>query len=153
MVGGVTAVCAGAKRLIWEGLPARRRRGGAEGFRGHSRRREYGPAVAREAKAGGYLLAMPVEKSGQLEFDFEYGDAFRRADRGVRPRLLEGPRALQPGGRRDVNERQAELRRLSDWLHEHHRKYLFELLVPAEEAQLAEVGGDRTATTPSCAPS
>jgi 5-dehydro-2-deoxygluconokinase len=42
-----------------------------------------------------------------------------------------------------MNERQAgRLKRLSDWLHEHDRKFLFELLVPAEEAQLAAVDGD-----------
>ena len=41
-----------------------------------------------------------------------------------------------------MNERQtARLRRLSEWLHEHHRKFLFELLVPAESAQLERVGG------------
>jgi myo-inositol catabolism protein IolC len=41
-----------------------------------------------------------------------------------------------------LNERQiAKLRRLSEWLHEHHRKFLFELLVPAEPAQLESVGG------------
>jgi 5-dehydro-2-deoxygluconokinase len=42
-----------------------------------------------------------------------------------------------------MNRRQVErLRRLSDWLHERDRKFLFELLVPAEEAQLASVEGD-----------
>ena len=38
---------------------------------------QYGPQVARAAQAErGYLLAMPVEKSGQNEFDFEYGERF-----------------------------------------------------------------------------
>ena len=42
-----------------------------------------------------------------------------------------------------MNERQtARLKRLADWLHEHDRKFLFELLVPAEPAQLESVGGD-----------
>jgi 5-dehydro-2-deoxygluconokinase len=35
-----------------------------------------------------------------------------------------------------------KLRRLSEWLKEHERRFLFELLVPAEEFQLASVGGD-----------
>ena len=47
-----------------------------------------------------------------------------------------------PEGDAEMNERQtARLRRLSEWLHEHHRKFLFELLVPAEPAQLEQVGG------------
>src|SRR5439155_15145453 len=42
-----------------------------------------------------------------------------------------------------MNERQTErLRRLSDWLQERERKFLFELLVPAEPGQLEAVGGD-----------
>ena len=42
-----------------------------------------------------------------------------------------------------MNERQLErLKRSRDWLHEHDRKFLFELLVPATDAQLAAVGGD-----------
>jgi myo-inositol catabolism protein IolC len=42
-----------------------------------------------------------------------------------------------------MNERQlGRLKRLADWLHEHDRKFLFELLVPAEEHQLEAVGGD-----------
>ena len=42
-----------------------------------------------------------------------------------------------------MNERQlGRLKRLADWLHENDRKFLFELLVPAEHAQLEPVGGD-----------
>src|SRR5437667_65818 len=36
----------------------------------------------------------------------------------------------------------AKLKRLCDWLHDNGRKFLFELLVPAEDAQLEAVGGD-----------
>ena len=43
----------------------------------------------------------------------------------------------------DMNERQlGRLKRLADWLHDHDRKFLFELLVPATDEQLAKVGGD-----------
>ena len=35
-----------------------------------------------------------------------------------------------------------KLKRLSDWLQAHERKFLFELLVPAEDAQLEAAGGD-----------
>ncbi len=42
-----------------------------------------------------------------------------------------------------MNERQlGRLKRLADWLHEHNRKFLFELLVPATDGQLASVDGD-----------
>ena len=43
----------------------------------------------------------------------------------------------------DMNRAQSErLKRLADWLHEHDRQFLYELLVPATEEQLASVGGD-----------
>ncbi len=42
-----------------------------------------------------------------------------------------------------INERQlGRLKRLADWLHANGRKFLFELLVPATDAQLASVDGD-----------
>src|SRR4029450_1676438 len=37
---------------------------------------QFGTSIARAASDLGVVLAMPVEKSGQDEFDFEYGDAF-----------------------------------------------------------------------------
>ncbi len=41
-----------------------------------------------------------------------------------------------------MNARQlGRLKRLADWLHDDDRKFLFELLVPATDAQLASVGG------------
>jgi len=42
-----------------------------------------------------------------------------------------------------MNERQlGRLKELGDWLHANDHKFLFELLVPAEESQLESVGGD-----------
>lgn len=51
-----------------------------------------------------------------------------------------------PRGDAGLNRRQAErLRSLSEYLHRAGRGFLFELLVPAEPAQLAQVGQDTTA--------
>ena len=103
-----------------------------------------GPArVPEEAKARGIKLAMPVEKSGQKEFDFEYGDDFAAHIERYDPDFSKVLVRYNPDGDAEMNQRQRErLRRLSDWLHEHDRRLLFELLVPAEEAQLASVDGD-----------
>ena len=86
---------------------------------------------------------MPVEKSGQKEFDFEYGDAFGDHIERYDPDFSKVLVRYNPDGDTEMNKRQAErLRRLSDWLHANDRRLLFELLVPAEEAQLASVDGD-----------
>src|SRR6476646_11807524 len=142
MVGGDHDKVAGAKRLIWEGFQRAVDEGAPKDSAGILVDGQYGPDVAREAKAGGYVLSMPVEKSGQVEFDFEYGDAFGEKIEEFDPDFSKVLVRYNPEGDAALNERQTtKLRRLSEWLHEHHRKFLFELLVPAEPAQLERVGG------------
>ena len=99
--------------------------------------------VPGETKERGLLLAMPVEKSGQNEFDFEYGDDFGAHIEEFDPLFSKVLVRYNPEGDAEMNERQVErLKRLSDWLHENDRMFLFELLVPAEEEQLEKVDGD-----------
>jgi myo-inositol catabolism protein IolC len=132
----------GAKRLIWEGFRRAVDEGVPKQSAGILVDAQYGPEVAREAKAGGYKLAMPCEKSGQAEFDFEYGDAFGAKIEEYDPDFTKVLVRYNPEGDAALNERQtARLRLLSEWLHERHRKYLFELLVPAEPGQLERAGG------------
>ena len=141
MVGDVARV-PGAKTLIWEGFQRAVEEGAPKEFAGVLVDAQYGPDVARGAKAGGYKLAMPVEKSGQNEFDFEYGDQFGEKIEEWDPDFSKVLVRYNPEGDRDMNDRQSvKLRQLSEWLHERHRKFLFELLVPAEAAQLEQVGG------------
>jgi len=142
MVGAIDRV-PGAKRLIWEGFQHAVEQGAPKQFSGILVDAQHGSDVAREAKAGGYKLAMPCEKSGQAEFDFEYGDAFGEKIEEFDPDFTKVLVRYNPEGDTAMNERQtARLRLLSEWLHERHRKFLFELLVPAEEAQLAQVDGN-----------
>jgi len=142
MVGGGEEKVAGAKRLIWEGFQRAVEEGAPKEYAGILVDGQYGPDVAREAKAGGYKLSMPVEKSGQAEFDFEYGDRFGEKIEEFDPDFSKVLVRYNPEGDAELNERQAKkLRTLSEWLHEHHRKFLFELLVPAEPAQLERAGG------------
>src|SRR5919197_6086261 len=104
---------------------------------------QFGADIARRAKKEGFNLAMPTEKSGQDEFDFEYGDDFGAHIEEFDPTFSKVLVRYNVEGDQGMNERQAErLKRLGDWLHERDRKFLFELLVPAEESQLEQVGGD-----------
>ena len=142
MVGDVARV-PDAKMLIWEGFQRAVAEGAPKEYAGVLVDDQYGPNVAREAKAGGYELAMPVEKSGQNEFDFQHGEQFGEKIEEFDPDFSKVLVRYNPEGDREMNERQtARLRRLSEWLHERHRKFLFELLVPAEPAQLARFEGD-----------
>src|SRR5581483_9212281 len=130
MVGGDHDKVAGAKRLIWEGFQRAVDDGVPKQSAGILVDSQYGPDVAREAKAGGFKLAMPVEKSGQVEFEFEYGDAFGETIEEFDPDFSKVLVRYNPEGDAEMNKRQiVRLRRLSEWLHERNRKYLFELLV------------------------
>jgi myo-inositol catabolism protein IolC len=105
---------------------------------------EFGPGVARAAHEREIPFAMPVEKSGQDEFDFEYGAGFGEHIESFDPTYAKVLVRYNPEGDRGMNQRQAErLARLGDWLRDRDRRFLFELLVPAEAAQLESVGGDR----------
>lgn len=100
----------------------------------------FGADIAREALALGAQLAMPVEKSGQAEFDFEYGEHFGDHIASFEPTYAKVLVRYNPDGDAELNLRQAaRLARLTDWLHANDRKLLFELLVPPERHQLAEV--------------
>jgi 5-dehydro-2-deoxygluconokinase len=133
------------KHLIFEGIEAALAHGADPSATGALVDEQFGgpTEVPQQAKARGIKLAMPVEKSGQTEFDFEYGDAFGDHIERYDPDFSKVLVRYNPDGDTEMNKRQAErLRRLSDWLHANDRRLLFELLVPAEEAQLASVGGD-----------
>jgi myo-inositol catabolism protein IolC len=140
-----TETISDAKHLIFEGMLKAVEQGVDPGASGVLVDEQFGapkdiPGGARER---GLLLAMPVEKSGQNEFDFEYGDDFGAHIEQFDPDFSKVLVRYNPDGDAEMNQRQTErLRRLSDWLHEHDRRFLFELLVPAEDSQLEQVGGD-----------
>jgi len=134
-----------AKRLIYEGMQlATEREGGVDASAaGVLVDEQFGGDVPQQAKEHGLKLAMPVEKSGQDEFDFQYDDEFGEHILKFDPEFSKVLVRLNPDGEKEMNERQlGRLKRLADWLHENDRKFLFELLVPAEESQLEQVGGD-----------
>lgn len=138
-----TATIADAKEVIFEGFRHALENGANRQSSGLLVDEQFGTEIARTAKADGLVFAMPVEKSGQEEFDFEYGEDFAEHIEAFDPvftKVLVRYNAAGDGG---MNERQtARLKRLSDWLHERGRRFLFELLVPATDDQLGSVGGD-----------
>ena len=140
-----TARISDAKTVIFEGLLRALDDVGLEAA-GVLVDEQFGADIARKAKAEGLTLAMPVEKSGQEEFDFEYGDEFGSHVEEFDPTFTKVLVRYNPEGDAEMNARQAaRLERLSDWLHQRNRRFLFELLVPAEQHQLDAVGGDAKA--------
>src|SRR5215210_2160797 len=139
-----TGTIADAKHLIYEGMvKATEASSVPPETMGVLVDEQFGGDIPSEAKAAGLRLAMPVEKSGQDEFDFDYGAQFGEHISSFDPGFSKVLVRYNPDGDAGMNQRQSErLKRLADWLHENDRKFLFELLVPAEDAQLEAVGGD-----------
>ena len=138
-----TATIADAKHLIYEGMLEAVKRGAEASATGVLVDEQFGGDIPRDAKAKSLELAMPVEKSGQNEFDFDYGADFGTHIEKFDPNFSKVLVRYNSEDDAELNERQlGRLKELADWLHGHDRKFLFELLVPATEAQLASVGGD-----------
>lgn len=134
---------ADAKHMVFEGLLRASEIGTDPEATGCLVDEQFGGDIPQQAKERGLMLAMPVEKSGQNTFDFEYGDDFGEHIERFDPDFSKVLVRYNPDGDADMNRVQAErLKRLSDWLRERDRKFLFELLVPAEPHQLEAVDGD-----------
>ena len=132
-----------AKRVIYEGAVRALAEGVDAASAGVLVDEQFGADIARDAKAGGLTLAMPVEKSGQEEFDFQYGEDFGGHIETFDPSFSKVLVRYNTEGDAVMNERQAErLKRLGEWLHAKGRRYLFELLVPATPEQVEAAGGD-----------
>jgi 5-dehydro-2-deoxygluconokinase len=136
-----TAEVAASKQVIYEGFKLALAAGAPVAKCGILVDEEFGAAVLRDAKKQGYITAMPTEKSGQKEYDFQYGEEFGKHIEDFDPTFTKVLVRYNPEGDKEGNKRQlARLKQLSDWLHQHNRLYMFELLVPAEKSQLDKAG-------------
>src|SRR5262249_30049079 len=139
-----TAEIAATKQVIYDGFKAAIAAGVAKDKAGILVDEQFGAAILRDAARQGYTTACSAEKSGQDEFDFEYGADFGKHIEEFKPTFCKVLVRYNPEGDRALNQRQAaRLKQLSDWLDAHGRLYMFELLVPAEKAQLERLGGDK----------
>jgi len=142
-----TAQIAAAKRVIYDGFRAAVAASVPKDKAGILVDEQFGAAILRDAAAGGYTLACPAEKSGQDEFDFEYGEDFAEHIEAFQPTFCKVLVRYNPESDPALNRRQAaRLGRLSQYLHDKSRsRFMFELLVPAEEPQLDRLHGDTKA--------
>jgi myo-inositol catabolism protein IolC len=142
-----TAEIAAAKQVVYDGFKAAVQDGVPQQKAGILTDEQFGSAILRDAVAHHYTTACCVEKSGQEEFDFEYGEDFAHHIEAIRPTFSKVLVRYNAEGNRIVNARQARrLKRLSDYLHNGSGSlFMFELLVPAEKSQIERFKGDKKA--------
>ena len=142
-----TAQIAASKQVIYDAFKAALR-GEVPDYRaGILVDEQFGAAILQDARTHAFATACPAEKSGQAEFDFEYGEDFASHIEAFQPTFCKVLVRYNPEGDQALNTRQAaRLRRLSEYLHnKSHSRLMFELLVPPEQAQLARMEGHKKA--------
>jgi len=141
-----TEKIAAAKRVIYDAFRSAIRAGVPQAKAGILVDEQFGAAILRDAAAEGYITCCPAEKSGQDEFDFEYGRDFADHINAFQPTFCKVLVRYNPEADAELNRRQAtRLKKLSDFLHSERScsKFMFELLVPAEKSHMDRLNGDR----------
>ncbi len=130
------------KGIIYEGYKKALKMGVPQDKSGILIDEQFGADIIKDAVKHGYSVSMCAEKSGQDEFDFEFGDKFGEHIEKFNPSFVKVLVRYNPQGDKAMNDRQtARLRRLSDYIHSASRKFMFELLVPATPEQLQSCNG------------
>ena len=134
-----------SKQLIYEGF----RRALSEGVpfeaAGILVDEQFGAAILRDARQRGCITALSVERSGVEEFEFEYEADFASHIEAFDPTFAKVLVRYNPEGDPALNRRQVDrLKELSEYCQRSQRKFMFELLVPPTEEQLARAGGDKS---------
>ena len=105
-----------AKLVIYEGARQAIGNGLSTGRPGVLVDEELGADVARRAKADGFVLAMPIEKSGTKLFELEYGDQYAEHVETFDPDFFKALVRFNPDDEADVRETQIQrLAEVSEW--------------------------------------
>src|SRR5260221_10896065 len=77
---------------------------------------EFGSEILRDAASQGYITVVSVEKSGQEEFEFAYGEEFAQHIEAFQPTFAKVLVRYNPDGEEALNQRQvSRLKPLSDY--------------------------------------
>ena len=132
-----------SKAVIYQGFTEALEKGVPQDYAGILVDEDYGAPLLRDAGARGVVTCVSVEKSGQKLFTFEYQD-FAAHIEAVRPTFAKVLVRYNPGdSEADRTAQEIPLARLSKWCAEHNVRFMFELLVPATDQQMAELGKDK----------
>jgi len=128
-----------AKWVIYEGARRALAEGISHGRPGVLVDEHLGSEVARRAKQDGFVLVMPIEKSGTQLFELEYGEKFAAHVEKFDPDFFKLLVRYNPADDESTRATQIErLSRISEWAHKVDRQWLVELLVPPTSQQLAQ---------------
>jgi 5-dehydro-2-deoxygluconokinase len=106
---------------------------------------QFGAAILRDARRAGFPHRRPAEKSGQHEFDFEYGDDYARHIEAFSPTFCKVLVRYNPEGDAAMNRRQADACASCRVPPSHAAKVHVRAPRAGGEAELEELHGDQRA--------
>src|SRR3954471_17225482 len=143
-----------AKKLIYEGMEIAVERGVDADATGVLVDEQFGSDIPTLAREHGLKLAQPVEKSGQEEFDFQYGEDFGKHIEANDPDFNKVLVRLNPEGDAEMNERQlGRLKGSRTGCMSTTGCSSSSSSCPRRTSSSSPWAATPTATTPSCAPS
>jgi 5-dehydro-2-deoxygluconokinase len=107
LTAGQTATVAASKQVIYDALKLALTRGVPREAAGILVDEQYGAAILRDAHANGLITCAPAEKSGQEEFQFEYGDRYAEHIADFNPIFVKVLVRYNPESDEAMNRRQA----------------------------------------------
>lgn len=86
---------------------------------------KYGDEILKDAKKNNYTTALRVEKAGQEDFIFEYGEEFASHIEKYNPTFAKVVIGIKNG----INDStKNNLKKLNDYVHSHNTKFILELI-------------------------
>lgn len=105
---------------------------------------QFGDKILRDARQRGIISLLTTEKSGQEEFDFEYGKDFPTHIEKYKPTFVKALVRYNPNDDIDLKLRQKKkLKFLSDYCHKNGFKFLLEVLVLPTKEELLSLNNNR----------
>lgn len=104
---------------------------------------DYGLNIIKTAKKKNIITCLPVEKSGQKSFAFQYGLEFNRHIEALRPDIVKALVRYNPVNKKINAGQLKKLAKLDKWCKEHSYKFMIEPLVPPTDGQLNKVNGKK----------
>ncbi len=130
------------KKIIYEGFKKSIEEGLPKEYGAILVDEEFGDEVLKDAKQQGYIIILTTEKSGQEEFDFQYGNEFEEHIEKYNPEFVKVLIRYNPEDPEDLRHRQlTKLKTVSDFCKGKGYRFLLEVLVIANEKQKAQAEG------------
>ncbi len=132
------------KQIIYEGFKKAVENGIPKEYAAILVDEEFGDQVLKDAKENGYIILLTTEKTGQEEFDFQYGSDFASHIEKYNPEFVKVLIRYNPEDQEELRHRQLEkLKIVSGFCKEKGFKFLLEVLVIPTDKQKEETNNSK----------